>query len=216
MNMGTGGAAASSAGDGPPPLTAEPIELGYAHNRPGAGVGRSGDRVIVEKVGGSLQRRCVVTGDTYDEAAAAGTELLTLRRTLRWTPSWVSVMAVVGLLVFGPLLIAAVIVYFVIRKRVDVDYCIRRDIHGRRAGLKWTFALIGTVALSLGVVALVQTDNPLFIIGGLLVLIACLIVVAAASARSVRVKKVTDTHAELVGFGRGFLDRAEFDYQVPS
>ena len=128
--------------------------------------------------------------------------------------TWVKVLAIVGLVLFWPMLLAAAICYFVVRKPVDVQYRIRRDLRTRR---RWIVALAlvsAAAALAIGIVGLAVQDNPLWFVVGVLGLIASLIV-AVVAGRSVYVRRVTEDKSVLTGFGRGFLARAEFEYVRP-
>ncbi len=52
----------------------------------------------------------------------------------------------VGFFLFRPLLLVAIIAYFFVRKKVRVEYSVRRDVRSKR---RWTLGITMTVTLAL-------------------------------------------------------------------
>ena len=195
----------------PPPLPAAPVTLEYAHAQPNRELIRNGKQVIGPREEVVLPHRCVLTGDTPEEAATNGTELKRIDRKLSWTPTWFRVIVIIGVLLFRPLLLVALFLYFIARKQVQVQFHVRRDLRRKRITAALVLLGLAFASVGVGIYVVAQTDEPLWFVAGLggFLLFA---IVAAYFSQSIRVAAVRPDRAVLTGFGSGFLERAEFGF----
>ncbi len=129
-----------------------------------------------------------------------------LKRTAWWCPSWVYVLILINLIV-------VLIVYLVLRKRVDLEMPLC-DLHrARRRNL--LLACWGTALASIGgIVAAIASDHPEYII------IPILLMIVAAIAGSMispvlTPAKVKDGYVWLNGVKRDYLQTLpEWDHRV--
>lgn len=191
-------------------VMAQVVELDYAS--PKQGIGRAG-RHVVCRLTATLPARCWKTGITPDEAGQQGVRLVEVKRTITWVPSWLTGLAAVGLLLFGPLLIAVLVIYFVTRRKARVTFMLRRDIWWRRIFLGKCMALLSLGTVVLCVVVAIQTEQwwllAVGFLGGILLAVG-----AAILGRVIGVRKVVNEWAYLSGAGREFLERETFDFAV--
>ena len=146
-------------------------------------------RVLVTLQDSSLPPRCV--------RCNAPADLPTRMRTLYWVNPFLHL-----LLLISPLIL--VIVYYVVRKKAEVDpgLC---ELHKKRR----TQGIIAAWVACLGgfglVFAGVSADVPAFAVMGLLLLIAA-IVIGIFAGRLVFAKKITPDEVRLGGVCRAYLD----------
>ncbi len=197
-------------------LDAELLELDYAHSRPDGQLGRNGKYVITRTSMADLPRICVVTGDGFEEAEADNVKLLRVTKKLTWVPPYVNALAVLGLLCFGPLLLVAIVLYFVQRKKVVATYSIRSDARRRKHVRVWALVLLAVAALAGGISTTIQLGDDGLAAG--LGVIGCVIfaIIAAVVGKSVSVRKIEGEWATFAGFSPAFMSEVAFDFERPT
>lgn len=196
---------------GPEVALAEVVELQYAG--PHEGIGRAG-RQVVCRLTTTLPPRCWKSGMSPQEARAQGVRLIEVRRTIVWSPGWLTAMGVAGLLLFAPLLLAVIVLYFVFRRKVRLTFTIRRGIWWRKVVVGTTLALLSLGSIGVGAVTALQTQQWWLLAAGIFAGIV-LAICAVVFGRIIGVARVVNEWAYLTGAGRDFLDREAFDFVVP-
>jgi hypothetical protein len=145
-------------------------------------------KTVVALQDASLPRRCVKCNEPADQPTKV--------RSLYW------VHPALYLLLFGGALIL-LIVYFIVRKKADVDpgLC---EKHKKRRLFALAYGWLGFF-VGLGMLITVGTNDPAFIWLGLLLIISA-IVVGMAMGRLVWAKKITKEDVRLGGFCKAYLE----------
>jgi len=190
----------------PPRAQVEPVEQSGQ-------VWRSGGLVRMD-LGGRLPDRCVVCN------APAGGDRLT--RTLYWSSPafWVATLsapfALLGLgaftgysiflIAFWPVLLALVIAYLIVRKKVEIDCGICRRHRLLRAVLGGSSFALAVIMAGL-LVTSAGSQNPAFAFAAMLVGFALLVlgvVHGVTGVNAVRIRGVDRSHVWLAGTGEKF------------
>ena len=131
---------------------------------------------------------CVKTGRVDD--------LVEVRKKLYWAPTWVWLFILLNLIILA-------IAYFIARKRIEVVYYIDRNIR-TNLRIKLTVGLLLFVAGFVGVIAGGVMDTPPLLLGGIVVVIAGLVMVALYG-NAIKPVGHKDGIFRLKGFGGEFL-----------
>jgi peptidoglycan/LPS O-acetylase OafA/YrhL len=149
-----------------------------------------GGKTVVMLHGASLPHRCIKCNEPAQEP--------TKSRTLYWIHPALFLLLFVG----GWLIL--LIVYYVVRKRAEVNpgLCERHKKRRTMAlGIGWTLSIFGLFMIFAAIGG--DTPGPA-LVGALLLLVA--IIVGMSMGRLVYARKVTKDEIRLGGFGKEYLD----------
>lgn len=124
---------------------------------------RDGKRMVIPVSGGELPPRCVKTNAPVSPAEVR-------HRTFFWAPTWIIVTILLSWII-------TIILYFVMRKKVIVPLPLSAEANRRINTGKWSAAggaALGFVVIIAGAIQI--ETNPALIIGGVVLLLASLIV----------------------------------------
>lgn len=144
--------------------------------------------VLVLSPDASLPSRCVRCNEPSEEP--------TKSRKLYWHSPWLYLLILANILIYA-------IVAIIVRKKAVVAPGLCSDHKRRRRNAiitAWTLLIAGFALLSMGI-----AGKPLAAAGGLLLILAALIV-SASVTRIVRAKRIDAQYVRLKGCGTAFLD----------
>jgi hypothetical protein len=129
-----------------------------------------------------------------------------------WHPPWVIVTILFGVLPFA--ILALILTR---RMRVYAPLCERHSSHWLKRNLSVYGGLLGLIAFGVGGIALSSNAAPgdrdaffgLFCVGGLVLLVAWLVVVGVAQYTSIRPTEITDHRIALAGVCLEFIDAVD-------
>lgn len=182
------------------PVSLEGKDLYYQSRREGAplplaeGLSNArahGKHVVVPVDSPRLPLRCVKTNASVAPADAKS-------KTLYWYPPLLALTILLNVLIF-------LILYLIFRKRVQVDIPLSpagRRLVRKHAAIAWTIVIAGGALLVTGII---EPSLAALLLVGMLVLVGGLIY-GAIKANALRVAKLRNGEAWLVGASREFLD----------
>jgi hypothetical protein len=146
-------------------------------------------KIVVMRHDSSLPHRCIKCNEPSDEPTKV--------RAVYWMNPFLYLLFLISALIL-------IIVYFIVRKKAEIDpgLCAR---HKNRRMIALTYGWVVSLIGLFSIFAAIGSDSPTpALIGGLLLLSA--IIVGISMGRLVYAKKITSDEVRLGGFCKEYLD----------
>ena len=145
-------------------------------------------KIVVMRHDASLPHRCIKCNEPSDEPTKV--------RTVYWMNPFLYLLFLISALIL-------IIVYFIVRKKAEIDpgLCAR---HKQRRTIALTFGWVAGLIGLFAIFAAIGSDSPTPALIGVLLLLAA-IIVGMSMGRLVYAKKITKDEVRLGGFCKDYL-----------